>query len=117
MKPQFIHFDQTFLNITNSIITGVKNSSLTKVFSAPKFSTDKIGYYLLPLVKQLFRDNFMGSDLEMGMLLIFLKDYFSSAVETVRSNAATDLFKKLRGTKDTITVLDTMRIYDHQQAA
>lgn len=117
MKPQFIHFDQTFLNITNSIITGVKNSSLTRVFSASKFSTDKVGYYLLPLVKQLFRDNFMGSDLEMGMLLIFLKDYFSSAVETVRSNAAADLFRKLRGSKDTIAAIDTERIYNHQQAA
>ncbi|WP_426672155.1 hypothetical protein ACPPVU_13090 [Mucilaginibacter sp. McL0603] len=117
MKTQCINLDQTFLNITNLIITGVKSFNLNKLFSAPKFSTDKIGYYLLPLIKQLFRDNFMGSDAEMGVLLIFLKGYFSSAVETVRSNAVGDLFRKLRGTKDTVAVLDTERIYDQQQAA
>ncbi len=117
MKTQWIYLDQTFLNITNSIITGVKSFNFYKVFSTHKFSTDKVGYYLLPLVKQLFKDNFMGSDAEMGVLLIFLKGYFSSAVETVRSNAVGDLFRKLRGNKDTVAVLDTERIYDHQQAA
>ena len=117
MKTQCIHLDQTFLNITNLIITGVKSFNLNKIFSAPKFSTDKVGYYLLPLVKQLFKDNFMGSDAEMGVLLIFLKGYFSSAVETLRSNAVGDLFRKLRGVRGTVAVLDTERTYDHQQAA
>jgi hypothetical protein len=117
MKTQCIHLDQTFLNITNSITAGVKSFNLNKVFSAPKFSTDKVGYYLLPLVKQLFRDNFMGSDAEMGVLLIFLKGYFSSAVETVSNNAVTGLLEKLRSSKDTVAILDTERIYDNQQAA
>ena len=99
------------------MITGVKSYNLSRLFSVPRFSTDKVGYYLLPLVKQLLRDNFMGSDMEMGMLLIFLKDYFLSAADAIRNNAVTNLFKKLKDSKNTIAVLDTERIYDHQQAA
>lgn len=117
MKTQFINLDQTFLGISNLMITGFKSFKLNKLFLAPRFPTDKVGYYLLPLVKQLLRDNFMGSDMEMGMLLIFLKDYFLSATDTIRNNAVTNLFKKLKDSKNTIAVLDTERIYDHQQAA
>ena len=117
MKTQFINLDRTFLGISNLMITGFKSLKLNKLFLAPRFPTDKVGYYLLPLVKQLLRDNFMGSDMEMGMLLIFLKDYFLSATDTIRNNAVTNLFKKLKDSKNTIAVLDTERIYDHQQAA
>jgi hypothetical protein len=117
MKTQWIHLDQTFINITDSIITGVKSFTWNKVFSTSKFSTDKVGYYLLPLVKQLFRDNFMGSDAEMGVLIIFLKGYFSSAVETVSNNSVGNLLRKLRGPKNAVAVLETERNYDHQQAA
>jgi hypothetical protein len=117
MKTQGINFDQTLLDITNLMITSVKSFKLNKLSLAPKFSTDKVGYYLLPLVKQIFRDNFMGSDAEMGILLVFLKGYFLSATDTIRNNAVTDLFKKLRGSKRTIAVLNTERIYNHPQAA
>jgi hypothetical protein len=99
------------------MITVAKSFNITRLFSAPGFSTNKAGYYMLPLVKQLLRDNFMGSDIEMEMLLIFLKGYFLSATDTIRNNAVTNLFNKLKGSKNTIAVLDTKRIYDHQQAA
>jgi hypothetical protein len=117
MKTQCINLDQTFLNISNLMITVVKSFNMTRLFLAPRFSTDKAGYYMLPLVKQLLRDNFMGSDMEMEMLLIFLKGYFLSATDTIRNNAVTNLFNKLKGSKNAIAVLDTKRIYDHQQAA
>jgi hypothetical protein len=99
------------------MITGVKSFNFSRLFSAPGFSTDKAGYYMLPLVKQLLRDNFMGSDMEMEMLLIFLKGYFLSAAGAIRNNAVTNLFKKLKGSKNAIAVLHTERIYNHQQAA
>jgi hypothetical protein len=117
MKTQCINLDQTFLNISNLMITGVKSFNLTRLFLASRFSTDKAGYYLLPLVKQLLRDNLMGSDMEMGMLLIFLKDYFLSAADVIKKNTVTNLFKKLKSSKNTIAVLDTETIYNHQQAA
>ena len=99
------------------MITGVKSFDMIRLFSAPKFSTDKAGYYMFPLVKQLLRDNFMGSDMEMGMLLIFLKGYFLYAADVIRNNAVTELYKKLKSNNSTVAVLDTERIYDHQQAA
>jgi hypothetical protein len=117
MKTQGINFDQTLLDITNLMTASVKSFKLNKLSITPKFSTDKVGYYLLPLVKQIFRDNFMGSDAEMGILLVFLKGYFSSAADAIKNNAITDLFKKFRGGKNDVVVLNTERIYNHPQAA
>jgi hypothetical protein len=56
------------------MIAGLKSFKLHKLFLAPEFSTDRVGYYLLPLAKQVFRDIIMGSDMEM--LPIFRKGYF-----------------------------------------
>ena len=117
MKTQYINFDQTLSGITSLLISGIKNFKLNTLFSAPKFSTDKIGHYLLPLVKQIFRDNFMGADLEIGILLIFLKDYFLSAANAIRNNAVADLFKKDKGSERNITVSAAEIIYNHPQAA
>jgi hypothetical protein len=80
---------------------------MSRLFSASRFSTDKAGYYMLPLVKQLLRDNFMGSDMEMEMLLVFLKGYFLYAAGAIRNNAVTNLFKKLKGSENAIAVLHT----------
>jgi len=118
MKTQFIHFDQTLSGITSLVITSVKSFKLNKLFLAPNFSTDKIGHYLLPLVKQIIRDNFMGADMEIGILFIFLKDYFLSATNAIRNNAVTNLFKKSNGSERNIAALSASEIiYNHPQAA
>jgi hypothetical protein len=114
MKTQYINLDRTFLDISNLLITGVKDFNLNKLFSASKFSTEKAGQYLLPLLRQLFRDNFMGSDMEIGILLIFLRDYFLSAADVFRNNAITDRIKKLTATGGRTAILITN---NHQQAA
>ena len=119
MKTQLIHFDQTLSGITSVIITSAKSFKLNKLFSASNFSTDKLGYYLMPLVKQIIKDNFMGADLEIGILLVFLKDYFSSATNAIRNNAVTNLFKKSKGSERNIAVSVSASeiIYNHPQAA
>ena len=92
---------------------------MDKLFLASNFSTGKLGYYLMPLVKQIIKDNLMGADLEIGILLIFLKDYFLSAADAVRNNAVTNLFKKSQGSKRNIAVSVSASeiIYNHPQAA
>jgi hypothetical protein len=117
MKTQYINFDQTHSDLTNLMITSVKSFKFNKLFTAPKFPTDKAGAFLLPLVKQIVRDNFMGADLEMGILLIFMKDYFLSAVNAIRNNAVTNLFKKVKGSKRNVAVPASEIIYNHPQAA
>ena len=117
MKTQCINFDQTHSDLANLMITSVKSSKITKLFLASNFSTDKVGAFLLPLVKQVFRDNFMGADLEMGILLIFMKDYFLSATNAIRNNAVTNLFKKIKGSKRNGAVSASETIYNHPQAA
>ncbi|WP_295790738.1 hypothetical protein [Mucilaginibacter sp.] len=116
MKTQFIHFDQ-ISGITSAVITSARSFKLNKLFLASNFSTGKLGYYLLPLVKQIIKDNFMGADMEIGILLIFLKDYFLSANNTIRNNAVTNLFKKSKGSEKNIAVSTSEIIYNHPQAA
>ena len=113
MKTQFIHFDQI------SGITSVRSFKLNKLFLTSNFSIGKVGYYLLPLVKQIIKDNFMGADLEIGILLVFLKDYFLSATNAIRNNAVTKLFKKSNGSERNIAVSISASeiIYTHPQAA
>ncbi|MDB5088355.1 MAG: hypothetical protein JWR09_2349 [Mucilaginibacter sp.] len=117
MKTQCINFDQTHSDLANLMITSVKSFKFNKLFLASNFSTDKVGHYLLPLVKQIVRDNFMGADLEMGILLIFMKDYFLSAANAIRNNAVTNLFKKIKGSKRNGTGSASEIIYNHPQAA
>ena len=118
MKTQFIHFDQ-ISGITSVVVTSVKSFKLNKLFLVSSFSTSKLGYYLLPLVKQIIKDNFMGADLEIGILLIFLKDYFLSATNAIRNNAVTNLFKKSKGSERNIEVSVSASeiFYNHPQAA
>ncbi len=119
MKTQFIHFDQTLSGITSVIITNTKSFKFNKLFSASNFPTGKLGYYLVPLAKQIIKDNFMGADLEIGILLVFLKDYFSSATNAIRNNAVTNLFKKSNGSERNIAVSVSASeiIFNHPQAA
>ena len=59
----------------------------------------------------------MGADLELGILFIFLKDYFLSAANAVTNNAVTNLFKKSKGSERNIPVSAPEIIYNHPQAA
>lgn len=95
MKTQLFSMDQTLIEATNLVISSPKG------FKWNKGLTGKVAYSLLPVVKQLFRDNFLGSDMEMGILVIFLKGYLSSATNAVKNNVITNLFKSLRKSKFT----------------
>lgn len=117
MKTQCINFDQTLLDTTNLMINSAKGFKINKLFLTSNFSTARIGYYLLPLVKQIVKETFMGADLEVGILLIFVKDYFLSAANVIRNNAVTNLFKKVKGSKRHIAVPASEIIYNHPQAA
>lgn len=117
MKTQCINIDQALLEMTNLVIASVRSINMAKFIFTPKFPASKIGEYLLPLVKQLFRDNFMGSDMEMGILLIFLKGYFLSATNLISHNAVTGLFKKFKKSNAQVGAWDTEAIYDYKKAA
>jgi hypothetical protein len=99
------------------VITSIASIEWHKLFFAFRFSPTRIGDYLLPLLKQLFRDNFMGSDMEMGILLLFVKSYFLLAVYVITHNALIDRFKKLNKSINESVELNHEEIYQHKQAA
>ena len=114
MKTTSIHFDQAFLDSTKLMITGVK---AIKLFALSGIKADRVNYYLTLLVKQIFSDNFSGSDAEVGMVLIFLKGYFLSAADLLKNNVITDFFRKLKTGQSNIVVLDTEQNYSYNKAA
>lgn len=117
MKTQCINIDQTLSGISNLMITSITSPKWSKLLFTFKFSPKKVGNYLLPLLKQLFKDNFMGSEMEMGILLLFVKSYFLLAVYVIGHNALTNRFKKLRESTIKSTELSYEDIYQHKQAA
>ncbi|MDB5141590.1 MAG: hypothetical protein JWQ66_303 [Mucilaginibacter sp.] len=117
MKTQCINIDQALSGISNLVITSITSLEWHKLFFAFNFSPKRIGNYLLPLLKELFRDNFMGSDMEMGILLLFVKSYFLLAVYVIRHNALTDRVKKLNKSINESVELNHEDIYTHKQAA
>ncbi|MDB5024164.1 MAG: hypothetical protein JWP78_1919 [Mucilaginibacter sp.] len=98
------------------MITGTTSLKWSKLLVTFKFSSNQLGNYLLPLLKQLFRDNFMGSEMEMGILLLFVKSYFLLAVHAISHNALTDRFKKSGESTTKSAELNYEDIY-HEQAA
>ena len=117
MKTQLTNVAQTLSGIANTVLTGAKSLKSVKLLLTTDLSKDKIGSYVIPLAKQLFRDNFMGSDLEMGMMLVFLKSYFLSATFLVSHNAIIDRFKELRRGKYAVTALQQEEFFGQQQVA
>jgi hypothetical protein len=111
MKTQCINIGQTLSGITKLMITGITSIKWNKLLFTSKFLPNKAGNYLLPLAKQLFRDNFMGSEMEMGILLLFVKSYFLLAVYAVSHNALTERFKKLRESTSQSAELNYEDIY------
>lgn len=87
MKTQLTNIFQTFPGI----------SSLQNILHVnPAALASKAGSYVTPILKQAFRDSFMGSDQELEMILLFLQGYILSAAKTVRHNPLTDGIKKLQ---------------------
>jgi hypothetical protein len=117
MKTQCIHIDQALSGINNLVVTNITNLKWHKLIGTLKFSPGKLSHYFLPLLKQLFRDNFMGSEMEMGILLLFVKSYFLLAVYAIRHNALTDRVKKLNKSINESVELNHEVIYQHKQAA
>jgi hypothetical protein len=117
MRTLNIHLDQSLLDITKLIITGAKNFKWNSLFAAPAFSTDWVNHFLTLVVKQIFSDNFTGSDAEVGVILIFIKGYFLSAGDLVKNNIITDLFRNLKTRESNIVVFDPEKNYSYNQAA
>ncbi len=117
MKTQYVNIAQVLSGISSLLITSIANLKWIKLLSAFKLSVNTIGNYLLPLLKQLLRDNFMGSEMEMGVLLFLIKGYFLLAVFAITNNSLIDRFKKLRESTMENVVLNRNDFYRHKQAA
>ncbi|MFI5139718.1 MAG: hypothetical protein ACHQIM_17990 [Sphingobacteriales bacterium] len=117
MKTQFENIAQVLSAINNLMITSITDVKWIKLFSAFKLSANTTGNYLLPLAKQLFRDNFMGSEMEMGVILFFIKGYFLLAVIAITNNSLAARFKKLRESVIENVVLHHDDFSQHRQAA
>jgi hypothetical protein len=76
-----------------------------------------ISKYLFLLFKQLFSDTFMSSEIEMGILLFFIKGYFLLAVFAITNNPLIDQFKKLRGSTIENAGLNQDDFSQHKQYA
>jgi len=117
MKTQYANIGQVLSGIHNLMITSIAGVNWIKLFSAFRLSPNKIGNYLLLLAKQLFRDNFMGSEMEMGVLLFFIKGYFLLAVFAITHNPLIDRFKKIKESIVENVVLNRDDFYQNKQAA
>jgi hypothetical protein len=117
MKTLNIHFDQSLLDVTKLMITGAKNFKWNSLFAVSVFSTERVNHFLTLVVKQIFSDNFNGSDAEVGMVLIFLKGYFLSAADLLRNNVITNLFRRLKTRESNVIVFDAEENYSYNQAA
>ncbi|HTD39708.1 MAG TPA: hypothetical protein VK671_03740, partial [Mucilaginibacter sp.] len=117
MKTPYVHLDQSLLDSTKLMITGAKAFKWNRLFALSGITADRVNYYLTLVVKQIFSDNFSGSDAEVGMVLIFLKGYFLSAADLLRNNVITDLFRKLKAGQSNVVVLDAEKNYSYNKAA
>ena len=59
----------------------------------------------------------MGSEMEMGILVLFVKGYFLLTVYAIRHNALIDRIKKLNKSINESAKLNHEEIYQHKQAA
>ncbi|MBV8388540.1 MAG: hypothetical protein JO080_01935 [Mucilaginibacter sp.] len=117
MKTLNIHLNQSLLDITKLMIAGARNFKWSSSFAVSVFSTERVNHLLTLIVKQIFSDNFNGSDAEVGMVLIFLKGYFLFAADLLKNNIITDLFRRLKTGESNVVVFDTEKNYSYSQAA
>lgn len=107
MKTPGIHFDQSLLDNAKWMINEARNFKWSRLLAMSGITSDRINYYLTLLLKQIFSDNFSGSDAETGMVLIFLKSYFVSATLLLSNNMITDFIKGLKKQNAKIVELAT----------
>lgn len=112
-----MHFDQSLLDSTKWVINEVKGFKWNKLFATMGITSDKVNYYLTLLLKQIFNDNFSGSDAETGMVLIFLKSYFMSATAFISNNRIADFIKSLKKQHAKVVVLDAEENISYVKAA
>ena len=96
MKTPCIQFDQSLLDSTKLMINEAKSFKWNNLFAMAGITSDRVNYYITLLLKQIFSDNFSGSDAETGMALIFLKSYVMSATVFLSNNLVTDFVKGLK---------------------
>ncbi|MBS1523212.1 MAG: hypothetical protein JST50_19595 [Bacteroidetes bacterium] len=109
MKTTGIHFDQSLLDNAKMMINEAKGFKFSWLFAMLGITSDRVNYYLTLLLKQIFSDNFSGSDAETGMVLIFLKSYFLSAAALfmISNNVIRDFIKNLGKPKAKVVAQDT----------
>lgn len=78
------------------MINEAKGFKWNRLFAMPEVTSDRVSYYLTLLLKQIFSDNFSGSDAETGMAIIFLKSYLVSATAFLSNNLVIDFVKRLK---------------------
>ncbi len=117
MKTQYVNIGQALSGIHNLMIAGMANMDWGKLFSAFKLSPGKMGSYLFPLLKQLFRETLMAPEVEMEMLMLFVKNYFLLIAFTVSQVALALRFKKSTGSIYKSAVVHRDKLYQHKQAA
>ena len=117
MKTPCIHLDQSLLDGTKLMINEAKSFKWSKLFAISGITSDRINYYLTLLLKQIFSDNFSGSDAETGMVLIFLKSYFVSATAFLSNNLVTDLVKSLKKQNAKVVEIGAEENFNFNKAA
>jgi len=117
MKTSVIHFDQSLLDNTKLIINAANGFKWSRLFAMTGITSDRVNYYLTLLLKQIFSDNFSGSDAETGMVLIFLKSYFLSATALLSNNVITDFVKGLKKSNAKVVGLVTEENLSYIKAA
>jgi len=78
------------------MINEAKSFKWSRLLAMSGITSDRVNYYLTLLLKQIFSDNFSGSDAETGMVLIFLKSCFISATAFLSNNVVIDFVKGLK---------------------
>jgi hypothetical protein len=117
MKTQYINIGQALSGVYNLMIASMADLDWSKLFSAFKLSPNKAGNYLFPLLKQLFRESFMGSETEMEIVLLFVKNYFLLTAFIISQVALAMRFKRSSGGINESTVNSRENLYQHKQAA
>ncbi len=117
MKTPFIHFDQSLLDNAKLMINEAKGFKWSRLFAMAGITSDRVNYYLTLLLKQIFSDNFSGSDSETGMVLIFLKSYVLSATAFLSNNAITDFVKGLKTPNAKVVELAAEENFNFNKAA
>lgn len=117
MKTPCIQVDQSLLDGTKMMINEAKSFNWSRLFVMSGITSERISYYLTLLLKQIFSDNFSGSDAETGMVLIFLKSYFLSATAFLSNNVIIDFVKGLKKQNANVVELAAEENFNFNKAA